>query len=42
VDEHGKAALEEMATKEPSKFVTMVASLIPRNFEYQPENPIAD
>src|SRR5258708_38099683 len=39
---HGKAALEKMATNETSKFVMMVASLIPRHFEFEPKHPYAE
>ena len=40
--EHGKGALEYMATKHPTMFVRLVASLIPRHFEFEPKHPYAD
>jgi hypothetical protein len=40
--EHGKRALEYMVTKHPTMFVRLVASLIPRHFEFEPKHPYAD
>ncbi len=39
--EHGKSALITMATKQPSRFVQMVALLIPAHFKIQHEHPSA-
>ena len=37
--EHGKSALISMATKQPSRFVRMVALLIPAHFKIEHEHP---
>jgi hypothetical protein len=38
--EHGKSALITMATKQPSRFVQMVALLIPAHFRIEHEHPL--
>jgi hypothetical protein len=40
--EHGQRALEYMVTKHPTMFVRLVASLIPRHFEFEPKHPYSD
>jgi hypothetical protein len=38
---HGKQALEEMATKNPTMFVRVAASLIPQHFKFDDEHKLA-